>query len=88
MEGPWEQVRDAQLSILGREAQEAAKKEEKFYEDMRNQRKLEIESKFYKKDRSQLTLAEIRQAKEKKEAMLRNSIRDFQVSPLDLPGED
>ncbi|KAF5830681.1 hypothetical protein DUNSADRAFT_14196 [Dunaliella salina] len=47
-----------------------------------------LESKFYKKDRSQLTLAEIRQAKEKKETMLRNSIRDFQVSPTDLPGED
>lgn len=55
---------------------------------MRSQRKLEQESKFYKKDRSQLTLAEIREAKEKKETMLKNSIRDFRMSPIMLPDEE
>lgn len=36
----------------------------------------------------QLTLAEIREAKEKKEAMLRSSIRDFRMSPVTLPDEE
>jgi len=81
-------VRAAQLSILGRQEDEAAKKEAQFYQDMRSQRKLEQESKFYKKDRSQLTLAEIREAKEKKETMLKNSIRDFRMSPIMLPDEE
>lgn len=48
------QVRDAQLSILGRDAEAAAEKEAKFYADMRAQRKLEQESRFYKKDKSQV----------------------------------
>eukprot|EP00798_Chlamydomonas_sp_ICE-L_P020376 gene20376-27146_t len=40
---------------------------------------VEQEMRFYQKDRSQLTLAELREAKRKKEEMLKNSIKSFAV---------
>ncbi|KAJ9526659.1 hypothetical protein QJQ45_017570 [Haematococcus lacustris] len=72
-------LRETQAALLQKDAQVALDQETKFFEDIRAQRKLEQEARFYKKDRSQQTIAELREAKAKKEAMLRNSIRDFTV---------
>ncbi|GAX82203.1 hypothetical protein CEUSTIGMA_g9631.t1 [Chlamydomonas eustigma] len=66
-------VRDAQHSVLDRHVGSLKDQEKKFFEGMQAQRKLEQDMRFYQKDKSQLTLAEIREAKQKKEQMLKNS---------------
>lgn len=76
-------VRDTQAAILNRDLASQAASEAAFFEAMRAQRALEKEARFYKEDKSQLTLAELRDAKAKKEAMLRSSIRDFQFMTVD-----
>eukprot|EP00195_Chlamydomonas_chlamydogama_P007748 CAMPEP_0202890108 /NCGR_PEP_ID=MMETSP1392-20130828/615_1 /ASSEMBLY_ACC=CAM_ASM_000868 /TAXON_ID=225041 /ORGANISM="Chlamydomonas chlamydogama, Strain SAG 11-48b" /LENGTH=1052 /DNA_ID=CAMNT_0049573609 /DNA_START=191 /DNA_END=3349 /DNA_ORIENTATION=- len=77
-------VRDAQAQILERHVDGARQQEAKFFEDMRAQKKLEQEMRFYQKDKSQMTLAELREAKQKKETMLRNSICSFRFMDADL----
>ncbi|MEW5303624.1 MAG: hypothetical protein WDW36_006297 [Sanguina aurantia] len=67
-------VRDAQAVILGRAQDALRQTEARFFEDMRNQKKLENEArKKQQRAGAPLTLVEMRSAKEKKETMLKNS---------------
>lgn len=71
-------VRDAQKKILEKHVGIIREKESKFFADALGQKKYEQDMKFFglAKDKSLLTLAEIKEAKEKRAQMLAHSIRD------------
>ncbi|KAG2442889.1 hypothetical protein HXX76_002966 [Chlamydomonas incerta] len=72
-------VREAQARLLGRaqEGQRAA--EARLFEGMRQQARLEAEYRTIAlQEKTPLTLAEMRRAKEQKAAMLKNSLQSFQ----------
>lgn len=52
-------------------------KETALFESMHAQRRLESEMRFTKRDKSAMTLSELREAKAKKEAMLKASMSSF-----------
>ncbi len=70
-------VREAQQKILEQHTGTIRQKEAKFFEDMQAQKKLEHDMRFFQGDKSQMTLAELREAKRKKEQMLKNSLTSF-----------
>jgi hypothetical protein len=57
-------------------------KEDRFFGDMRAQQTLESEMRFLGRDKSQLTIAELRDAKQKKEKMLRSSMAAITADDL------
>ncbi len=72
-------VRETQARLLGK-AQEGLKAAEaRLFEGMRAQAKLEAEYRYIQlQERTPLTLAEMRRAKEQKATMLKNSLQSFQ----------
>mmetsp|Transcript_576 Transcript_576/g.718 ORF Transcript_576/g.718 Transcript_576/m.718 type:complete len:238 (+) Transcript_576:801-1514(+) len=72
-----EAVRRAQLHLQGTWRKKQEEKEAAFVTALRKQSKLVSDARANGKDRPQLTLTELREAKKKKEAMLKSSMSDF-----------
>lgn len=70
-------VRDAQAAMLGRHADALKAREAALFDAMGAQRRLEAETRFAQRDKSAMTLGELREAKSKKEAMLKASMSSF-----------
>ncbi|KAG2499310.1 hypothetical protein HYH03_002888 [Edaphochlamys debaryana] len=72
-------VREAQSRLLGRAQEGSRAAEAKLFEGMRQQARLEAEYRTIQmQEKTPLTLAEMRRAKEQKAAMLKNSLQSFQ----------
>ncbi|GFR41272.1 hypothetical protein Agub_g1947 [Astrephomene gubernaculifera] len=72
-------VRDAQARLLGRAQEGLRAAETRLFDGLRAQAKLEAEYRYVQlQERTPLTLAEMRRAKEQKAAMLKNSLQSFQ----------
>ncbi|GLI68965.1 hypothetical protein VaNZ11_013493 [Volvox africanus] len=77
-------VREAQARLLGRAQDTLKAAESKLFDGLRAQAKLEAEYRFIQlQERTPLTLAEMRRAKEQKATMLKNSLQSFQFQQPD-----
>lgn len=68
-------LQQKQTSIMTTQMETLRADETQFYEDIKMQAKLQDEARFYKIDRSKLTMKERKAGKERREQMLRSSIR-------------
>ncbi|EFJ42961.1 hypothetical protein VOLCADRAFT_96890 [Volvox carteri f. nagariensis] len=76
-------VREAQARLLGGAQATLKTAETRLYDGMRAQAKLEAEYRFIQlQERTPLTLAEMRRAKEQKATMLANSLQSFQIQDV------
>lgn len=70
----WE-IRDEQEEIAKRNDKEATEQERVIYTRMIEQHALDMASKLYKKDTSELSMKERQMLKQKKDAMLKSALR-------------